>query len=193
MKNHEGIFRLTGSTANTQALQQQIEKGEKIKLNQQPINDLASLLKVPQFCSVLHSQLFFVSLPDTLLPEQYYETYKQVSKETDLAKKKQLTKELFKGLPIYNKVCALPIPASHLRQNMLVDLFFFLRDISTNSQNNKMTPENLAVCWAPTLIIPKSISSSSQLLWDSHTVTQYFGKYNGFKMLTLGRLDNRKL
>lgn len=45
------------------------------------------------------------------------------------------------------------LPASH--RHLLVYLFTFLKKVSLRSDRNKMTVENLAVCWAPNLLRSK--------------------------------------
>eukprot|EP01127_Copromyxa_protea_P015158 TRINITY_DN4317_c0_g1_i2.p1 TRINITY_DN4317_c0_g1~~TRINITY_DN4317_c0_g1_i2.p1 ORF type:complete len:1016 (+),score=216.65 TRINITY_DN4317_c0_g1_i2:237-3050(+) len=147
----EGLFRLPGSANNVTQLQGKFDKGKIVDLTEEPVHDVGSLCKA-----------YFAMLPDPLLPQSFYEEYKEISKlEADAEEKKEKTLQLISKLPLCN-------------QEIFIDLVSFLKAVSVYSETNKMTPGNLAVCWTPTIITPHSVSNDPEkMLFDSHTTTQY--------------------
>eukprot|EP01126_Amoeba_proteus_P054119 TRINITY_DN6633_c0_g1_i19.p2 TRINITY_DN6633_c0_g1~~TRINITY_DN6633_c0_g1_i19.p2 ORF type:complete len:649 (-),score=155.02 TRINITY_DN6633_c0_g1_i19:238-2184(-) len=153
LKHHlqtEGLFRLPGSANNIQALESSIDHGLHVSLLDQPVHDIGSLCKA-----------YFAQLPDPLLPEQFYEEFKECGHVEDREEKLSITRELIQKLPLENR-------------EVFIDLTTFLHGVSLHSQTNKMTPRNLAVCWTPTIIIPKTISvEPSKMFMDTNATTQY--------------------
>jgi len=102
-------------------------------------------------------------LPDSLLPEAVYEAFKQSALVEDPALKLTTVATLFGALP-------------HANQMTFVLLLGLLHHVSKFSAENKMTPENLGVCFSPTILMPKRVASDpSQLLFEGNQCINHLG------------------
>uniref|UniRef100_A0A6B2L1X4 Rho-GAP domain-containing protein n=1 Tax=Arcella intermedia TaxID=1963864 RepID=A0A6B2L1X4_9EUKA len=147
----EGLFRLPGNANRVKYLKMEIENGIDSCWDEELVHDVGSLYK-----------MYFATLSesDTLLPSAMYTEFKGISTISEEDEKIQKSKSIINKLPEAN-------------QHVLLSLLSFLNIISQYSAINKMTPKNLAVCFAPTIIIPNNVSSDpAAVLYDSHLVTE---------------------
>uniref|UniRef100_A0A6B2KZK3 Rho-GAP domain-containing protein n=1 Tax=Arcella intermedia TaxID=1963864 RepID=A0A6B2KZK3_9EUKA len=153
MKEHlqaEGIFRLPGSAPEVKALRDKVDNGEKVDLSSTFVHNVGSLFKS-----------YFMELPTALLPEDLYDQFKKCYQEQEIDKKIEVTKALFSQIPECNR-------------RVFIDLVNLLSSISKYSEINFMAPKNLAICFAPTVIIPKQLANDAQTaLIESPSVTSH--------------------
>uniref|UniRef100_A0A6B2L8D2 Rho-GAP domain-containing protein n=1 Tax=Arcella intermedia TaxID=1963864 RepID=A0A6B2L8D2_9EUKA len=145
----EGLFRLSGNSTRITELKTLLDKGIEVDLSVESIHDICSLYK-----------LYFSELPDKLFPESLYSSYKKSAKSEE-TEKLQETSQLISKLPPEN-------------QSVFIDLISTLNEISSFSSINNMTANNLAICFAPTIILPASVYNDPQaILSDTHVTTDY--------------------
>jgi len=135
----EGIFRISGNASKVRAFKEAISKGEKLSFAKEddPF-DVSSLVK-----------LYFRELPAPLLTYELYDCFIAVQ---------GLPEELREGAII--KLLHL-LPKNNLM--LLICICDLLKEVSTYSQINKMTPDNLAICFAPNLLRPPNESIGTVL------------------------------
>lgn len=133
----EGVFRIPGSAAEIRELKDLYHKSKTGHVSQEilaskGVATVAALLK-----------LFFRELPEPLLTYEMYDMFLAVSSipvsEETLYTRIQTLRKIISYLPSHNAL-------------VLVHLISLLHDISKESDLNKMTFGNLAVCFAPNLL-----------------------------------------
>ncbi|XP_043991657.1 protein FAM13B-like isoform X2 [Gambusia affinis] len=124
---HRGLFRLCGSLVRVRHLQEQLDQGKKVELDQLgDVTTVASLLK-----------LFLRELPTPLVPEPHRKQLVLSLKEcTHQPELNQRLRENLSLLPDFSL-------------NVLSYLFHFLSKVASQSQCNHMPMENLATVFGP--------------------------------------------
>jgi hypothetical protein len=155
---HEGLFRIPGDMKLVASLKARYDRGETVQLAalagdggpESLVNSVSTLLK-----------MFFRELPEPLFPHAAYSPLLSLFRDARAgargggggsgardeaeaaslvaAVRAVLTDEAL--VPEPHRVCA-------------AYLFRFLAEVSGFSDENKMTPKNLGVCWAPSLLRP---------------------------------------
>jgi len=127
----EGMLRLAGSTSQTKTLKDSFDRGEMPNLNQFDIHSVGDCLKV-----------YLRTLPQRIL--LLTRGIKEASEYTDKSKMiAKITEELMQ------------IP--EVNYWTLKRLFGFLHNLSQNSTTNRMTAENIAIVFHPTLQVPATV------------------------------------
>ncbi|XP_049850692.1 rho GTPase-activating protein gacJJ-like [Schistocerca gregaria] len=125
----EGIFRLSGSQNEINAIKARYNEGEMVDVEEiSDVHTVAGLLKC-----------YFRDLPEPLLKYEHYEAFLQAQEEKDPNKRMHVLRELIKQLPTVN-------------QKTLKYLIEFLSCVEKHSKQNKMALHNLATVFAPNLI-----------------------------------------
>lgn len=119
----EGLFRVSGSAKVVNQLVLCLDEGCPIAWDQVQVADAASLLK-----------RFFSDLPDKLF--SFFEALKVVVEADD---------DTFKG--VLHQHCTSPL---HLE--LLHFFFAFLSRVAAHADTNRMTPQNLAMVFAPVVV-----------------------------------------
>jgi hypothetical protein len=133
----EGLFRVSAAQPEVTALLTRIENGEQMQWDQHSPHLIATLLKK-----------WLIDLPEPVFPFAVYES--MMTAMDDPIPLKKLTK-IFKKLPSVNKALA-------------EALLLFLSRVST-CEVNQMTPQNLAVVFAPILLQPPRHKDDLLLLY----------------------------
>ncbi|XP_057560620.1 rho GTPase-activating protein 20-like [Hippopotamus amphibius kiboko] len=133
----EGIFRKPGSIKSCRALQEKINSGDKVNLDEESVLVAASVFK--DFLRNIQGSIFSASLYDKWLG-----VIDQGNEEEKIA----AAQSLLGQLPRANVV-------------LLQYLFGVLRNIEQNSSSNQMTAHNLSVCIAPSILCPPRSGSSA--------------------------------
>jgi len=145
--NVEGIFRVPGEQDTVDALKAAYEKDENRNVLQEmkvEPHDVGTLFK-----------LYFRMMPEPLIPTSHYDLI------LDSVRMEHKTKEDL--INSVNKVAnSLPSP----NKECLGLILTFLKQVAANSEINKMTPANLATCFAPSLLRAPETSSAQQALMD---------------------------
>ncbi|KAF2072798.1 hypothetical protein CYY_005872 [Polysphondylium violaceum] len=126
--NTEGVFRISAGKSSIEALQQKIESGQPLELN--------NVLDTHVVSSVL--KLFFRSLPEPLIFYSSYQKYLSLSK---LSAQQQLTelKRLISSLPVCN-------------QTVLKHILGICNLVNQHKDVTKMDLNNLAVVIGPNIL-----------------------------------------
>mmetsp|Transcript_16648 Transcript_16648/g.29857 ORF Transcript_16648/g.29857 Transcript_16648/m.29857 type:complete len:782 (+) Transcript_16648:265-2610(+) len=149
---HEGLFRIPGDNKKIEGMKKDYDMRKMPVLK--GINEVAGLLK-----------LYFRELASPLIPYKLFKHFISVPGEA------KNTEDLIEK---YKVVISM---MDETTRNTLHYLFAFLAEVSSHSDVNKMLPNNIAVCWAPTLMraenpndpngimnIPKTISATQNLV-----------------------------
>jgi len=130
-----GIFRVNAGAGEIRAMTATVEKGEVLVLHPYKITDVAGLLKK-----------YFKDLPTLLFPEELWPEMKQIEtiKELQDWEDVKIFQAIYQKMPIFNRV-------------MIKNLMKMLADVAYWCDINKMTAENLAVVWAPNILVPKKL------------------------------------
>ncbi|WBW72172.1 RhoGAP Rga7 [Schizosaccharomyces osmophilus] len=151
--NIQGIYRIPSSAAKVLALRQQFTKEPLTILNSakdygNDVHSLADLLKS-----------FFRELSEPLIPNQHYNDFIDAGKVEDEARRRDAVHRAINDLPDAN-------------YSTIRHLTIHLTKIKDNSDVNKMSTNNLAIIWGPTLLkqatIPEisSFSRTIEILID---------------------------
>ncbi|GAM27110.1 hypothetical protein SAMD00019534_102850 [Acytostelium subglobosum LB1] len=144
-----GIFRTCASATLLKKIKARFEAGEDLDL-------VAENIDPDTVAGVLKS--YFRELPVPIFPETIHERFFQASRMPTNEEKAAAYREVIEQLPA-------------LENKMSKRLFHLLHLISLEKSENMMSPENLAICWAPTLFR----SFSSELLpINSFLVVNYY-------------------
>eukprot|EP01103_Thecamoeba_quadrilineata_P004949 TRINITY_DN14812_c0_g1_i1.p1 TRINITY_DN14812_c0_g1~~TRINITY_DN14812_c0_g1_i1.p1 ORF type:complete len:1201 (+),score=290.37 TRINITY_DN14812_c0_g1_i1:68-3670(+) len=132
----EGLFRIAGSQSVVTHLKDIIDKGliRELRLSDYESVDLAALLK-----------LYFREMLEPLIPYQLYDSLLEISNQYETSPSEMI--DAIKGQ-------TLTMPSLNYR--LLEYLMFFLKKVSTYSDKNKMRAMNLAICFSPNLLRPKT-------------------------------------
>jgi len=137
----EGIFRIPGRTMMINEYKEKFDKEEDTSLEPlaDDIHTVAGILK-----------LYFRELPEPLCPYEFYDMFLGAVTISDEQTRCKQIKKVLKFLPkIYYKVIAY--------------LVGYLWRLSSHQDKNKMTPNNLAIVFAPSLLKPQNQSLQTQV------------------------------
>lgn len=129
----EGIFRIPGEQDTVDALKFAYEKDESRNVLAEmkvEAHDVATLFK-----------LYFRMMPEPLIPTTHYDPI------LDAVRSEHSTKEELVQ-SVYKVVQSIPSP----NRECFALLLQFLRKVASRQEQNKMTPANLATCFAPSLL-----------------------------------------
>ncbi|KAH9260729.1 hypothetical protein BASA81_001196 [Batrachochytrium salamandrivorans] len=143
----EGLFRIPGDTDTVNVLKERYEKGEKsnvLATMRLDIHDVGTLFK-----------LFFRVLPEPLLPTSHYDRLMDSVRHEGGTRE-----EVVAG--VLAVVRDIPSP----QRECLGMIIHFLREVTLLEQYNKMTPANLATCFAPTLLRAPDSTDAQQAFMD---------------------------
>jgi len=142
----EGIFRLSGKRQKLDDIKAAYDRGQIVDFSgESDVHAIAGLLKG-----------FIRELPDPILPFNVYNKWIGAFSASDLSGTKSRMKQLLKNVPSTNLV-------------VLSALMGLCVKISLQSQDNKMTPQNLAICWGPNILKSREVTLTTALL-DAGTV-----------------------
>ncbi|KAK5579683.1 hypothetical protein RB653_009368 [Dictyostelium firmibasis] len=144
-----GIFRTCASATALKKIKTRFEAGEDVDLKAEGVD-------VDTVAGVLKS--YFRELPIPIFPENLHESFYQAMRQPSNEERIQSLKEIIDQL-------------SPLECKMIKKLFHLLHLISLEKDVNMMSPENIAICWAPTFFR----SFASELLpINSFMIVNYF-------------------
>ncbi|XP_056022909.1 unconventional myosin-IXa-like isoform X21 [Ostrea edulis] len=127
-----GVYRKSGANAKVKQLKQNIDSGKEdltaVDIDEYPIHTLTTMLKY-----------FFRELPEPLLTFELYDDFLRTAEIQDEKERVQA---------IYAVIDKLPKP----NYNLLERLIFHLARIANNEALNKMSPNGLAIIFAPALL-----------------------------------------
>mmetsp|Transcript_13771 Transcript_13771/g.39166 ORF Transcript_13771/g.39166 Transcript_13771/m.39166 type:complete len:1111 (+) Transcript_13771:148-3480(+) len=134
----EGIFRIAGETKYLVHMKGMYDRWEKDK----PEVDLSSY---DSFDIAALLKQWFRELPEPIMTYSVYDKYMQNDDEIDY-------QVLLDELPPLNR-------------DIILYVFSFCVELTRHSEENKMTPANVAICWGPTILRPKvdDIQSSMRI------------------------------
>ncbi|XP_054474689.1 T cell activation RhoGTPase activating protein b [Anoplopoma fimbria] len=124
----EGVFRKPCNNRNMRDIREQLNSGQEVDMEVQPVVLLVGLLKS-----------FLKELPGSLLVSELYDKWMAALDNEDTQQRALEIKKVVDDLPGLNKF-------------LLQHLVCILHHILKNAYNNKMDAYNLAVCIAPTLL-----------------------------------------
>ncbi|KAL7669037.1 hypothetical protein ACOME3_009708 [Neoechinorhynchus agilis] len=127
--HHQGIFRVSGSQVDINDFKEQFERGDDplLSVSSRDMNSVAGLLK-----------LYFRELKDPLFPREKFDDFMNIIAINDVETASKLTEKL-KEVPVTLYV-------------VMRYLFGFLNHLTEYSDENMMDANNIASCFAPTLI-----------------------------------------
>ncbi|KAJ6242233.1 rho/rac/cdc gtpase-activating protein [Anaeramoeba flamelloides] len=132
-KFETGIYRLSGSIERMEYLKLQFDRGVDVSLDTvRDENTVASLIK-----------LYFRELPEPIFGEKYTPRLPKLAKSPREVQIKRLN-HVWNNIPEVNR-------------SVLRWLIPHLSRVSLQAEKNKMTPQNLAIVFAPTLRIPAEL------------------------------------
>eukprot|EP00009_Paramoeba_aestuarina_P012957 CAMPEP_0201527690 /NCGR_PEP_ID=MMETSP0161_2-20130828/35995_1 /ASSEMBLY_ACC=CAM_ASM_000251 /TAXON_ID=180227 /ORGANISM="Neoparamoeba aestuarina, Strain SoJaBio B1-5/56/2" /LENGTH=457 /DNA_ID=CAMNT_0047928617 /DNA_START=257 /DNA_END=1627 /DNA_ORIENTATION=+ len=142
----EGLFRLSGSSSQVAMYKSMWETGIVVDYEKETPDPhtVASLFK-----------LWLREMPEPLFPRDKYDDFIQLEKKTK-NEKLAIIPRLIAGLKRENK-------------NLVRELIQFAYKVSEKSEINKMTPNNLAIVFAPTLL-QASKDNMMNMAADSSTI-----------------------
>jgi len=134
-----GLFRVSGNADLMQLIKELYSNEEEVKLTD--VHDAAGVLKQ-----------YLRKLPEPLIPFSHYADFIRVGTLSlkDPSRNGKL-RELMTKLPKVNLA-------------LLTYLMRFLKEVSKNSDVNKMTPDNIAIVFAPNLLRPKLETTTSMMV-----------------------------
>ena len=143
----EGIFRVPGQQDTVDAMRAAYEKDENRNVLAEmkcDSHDVATLFKT-----------YFRMLPEPLLPVSHYDLLMDAVRMEHKSKEELVAAvmEVASNIPSPQREC-------------LGLIIHFLKKVSANSDVNKMTPANLATCFAPSLLRAPEGASAQQALMD---------------------------
>eukprot|EP01132_Coremiostelium_polycephalum_P003206 gene3206-4017_t len=144
-----GIFRTCASATQLKKIKARFEAGEDVDL-------VGENIDVDTVAGVLKS--YFRELPIPVFPENLHEHFFQASRAPTQAEQIKAYKDIIDHL-------------SPMESKMIKKLFLLLHMVSLSREENMMSPENIAICWAPTLFR----SFSAELLpINSFLIVNYY-------------------
>jgi len=124
-----GIFRTCASATQLKKIKSRFEAGEDVDLKAEQVD-------VDTVAGVLKS--YFRELATPIFPENLHDAFFQSSRQPTKPDQMKSYSEIIEQLP-------------PLECKMVKKLFLLLHLISLEKQENMMSSENIAICWAPTL------------------------------------------
>lgn len=155
-----GIYRIPGSTPAVQALRDVFIKdsqaAELVGADSADVNNVASLLK-----------LYFRELPEPLFTNRLY---RQFLDAVALSNNEEAKRQMIGLLA--------QLPQAHLSTTIYV--FEHLRKVLAHRDQNKMTAQNIATCFGPTLLTPSDLPAdgSDESLASTLSNMQSMGNQN---------------
>ena len=132
--SEHGLFRESGSEKEIVDLKKKYDEGKKVDLNEFSIHSIANLLK-----------RWFRETDESILTDNHYDTFLSAMEIKDLEKQIEALQLTILKLPQTNRAIL------HLLCKML-------SAVVKNHETNKMTYQNVAICWAPTIVRKTNIS-----------------------------------
>jgi hypothetical protein len=125
----QGLFRLSGDSTTMSDFVKKLESGKKVELSEmKDINCIAGLIKQ-----------YFRELPEPLCTYEYFDMFISINQIQESEEKVQMIKKVLRCIPLINV-------------KLLKLLCEFLYKVTLHSEINKMTSENLGICFAPNLL-----------------------------------------
>ena len=154
----EGVFRISGESETIKDMKERIDRGEELELV--PAGGGGGGEGLTEAAGNIHNltglfKLYWRSLGEPLFPFTHYE---QLIAAVDAQQLPAIIPPLLTTLPEPNK-------------SIVAYLLAFLSDVTTHFQQNKMTPLNLAVCFAPNLLRAKE-EKAERVMVDAPKVVQ---------------------
>ncbi|KAI0838914.1 RhoGAP-domain-containing protein [Hypoxylon sp. FL0890] len=147
----EGIYRKTGGNSQTKAIQEGFDKNENFDISDPDID-------ITAVTSVLKQ--YFRKLPTPLLTFDVYDRILETNSITGDAEKCAHLQDVFKQLPQQHRDC-------------LEFLMFHLHRVAERERENLMTPKNLAVVFAPTIMRDHTIEREMTDMHAKNLVVQF--------------------
>mmetsp|Transcript_6614 Transcript_6614/g.13399 ORF Transcript_6614/g.13399 Transcript_6614/m.13399 type:complete len:509 (+) Transcript_6614:209-1735(+) len=145
----EGIFRISGNKDTMDYLRQQYDSGLRGAISQSGVD-----VQIHDVCGLLKQ--WFRELPEPLIPSHLYETLISLARQ-DVALESPVTCSL-----VLEFTANLP----PVNRELLGFLARFLNEVSRVENINKMSANNLATCFAPTLLRPPEDMPPNMVLKD---------------------------
>lgn len=143
--NIEGIYRTSGNKTTVQQLKDTIDQKFTNYLLIGSNIDPENVLDADIYCIASLLKLYFASLPEPLLTQEYYQSFIETVKSTD---------ETFIAKKLHHLVFNLPDGAYFTLRAMI----FHLNKVVANQATNRMTAKNIAIIWGPALLNDNSMS-----------------------------------
>lgn len=141
----EGIYRTSGNKATVQQLKDSIDANFANYLLIGNNIDPDNVLDADIYCAASLLKIYFASLPEPLLTQEYYQSFIETVKSVD---------ETFIAKKLHHLVYNLPDGAYFT----LRSLIFHLNRVAANHTQNRMTPKSLAIIWGPAILSDNSMS-----------------------------------
>lgn len=143
--NIEGIYRTSGNKTTVQQMKESIDANfANYLLIGNTINP-DNVLDADIYCAASLLKIYFASLPEPLLTQEYYQSFIETVKSID---------ETFIAKKLHHLVYNLPDGAYFT----LRALIFHLNKVAANQQTNRMAAKSLAIIWGPALLNDNSMS-----------------------------------
>lgn len=143
--NIEGIYRTSGNKATVQQLKDSIDSSFANYLVIGSNIDPNNVLDADIYCTASLLKIYFASLPEPLLTEEYYQSFIETVKSVD---------ETFIAKKLHHLVYNLPDGAYFT----LRSLIFHLNKVAANQDVNRMNAKSLAIIWGPAILSDNSMS-----------------------------------
>ena len=137
-----GLFRVAGNKDAIDAIRHEYEESDGTEAKLDEVHDVAGVFK-----------LYLRMLPEPLIPYSRYDAFIRVGTLKDKSKESQRNADL------RDQVNQLPTE----NYALLCSLICFLVEVAAHNGTNKMTPENLAIVFAPNLIRPAEETPNTML------------------------------
>ncbi|CAH6719074.1 RHO GTPase-activating protein Rgd1p [[Candida] jaroonii] len=141
----EGIYRKSGNVTIVQSLKESIDSKFTNYLMIGNNIDPTNVIDTDIYCIASLLKLYFSSLPEPLLTEEYYQSFIETVKSLD---------ENYIAKKLHHLVYNLP-DGSYFT---LRSLIFHLNKVSSKSDVNKMSVKNLAIIWGPVILNDNSMN-----------------------------------
>lgn len=141
----EGIYRTSGNKATVQQLKDSIDSNFANYLLVGNNIDPDNVLDADIYCTASLLKVYFASLPEPLLTEEYYQSFIETVKSLD---------ETFIAKKLHHLVYNLPDGAYFT----LRSLIFHLNKVAANQDVNRMNAKSLAIIWGPAILSDNSMS-----------------------------------
>lgn len=141
----EGIYRKSGNVTIVQSLKESIDTKFTNYLMIGNNIDPTNVIDTDIYCIASLLKLYFSSLPEPLLTEEYYQSFIETVKSLD---------ENYIAKKLHHLVYNLP-DGSYFT---LRSLIFHLNKVAAKSDINKMSVKNLAIIWGPVILNDNSMN-----------------------------------
>ncbi|KXJ92388.1 hypothetical protein Micbo1qcDRAFT_61732 [Microdochium bolleyi] len=147
----EGIYRKTGGNSQVKIIQEGFDKNENFDISD-PDMDITAVTSV--------LKQYFRKLPNPLLTYEVYDQVLEISSMTTDAEKCAHLQRVFSELPRQHKDC-------------LEFLMFHLSRVASREKENLMTPKNLAVVFAPTIMRATAVEREMTDMHSKNLAVQF--------------------